>query len=81
MGLIGVHFSAGDNILTAVNVAKSCGMVGCQERVIFVNATPHTASSVPTLTFNLEEEGNESFYSSADVITQVGDVIDVIELI
>lgn len=66
-----VHFSAGDNILTAVNVAKSCGMVGCHERVIFVNATPHTASSVPTLTFNLEDEG----HGSADVITQVGDVI------
>lgn len=70
-----VHFSAGDNILTAVNVAKSCGMVGCHERVIFVNAAPHTASSVPSLTFNLEVEGDASFQSSADVITQVGDVI------
>lgn len=49
--------------------------------MIFVNAAPHTASSGPTLTFNLEEEGNEGFHSSADIITQVGDVIDVIELI
>lgn len=80
VGLTGVRFSAGDNILTAVNVAKSCGMVGCQERVIFVNATPHTALSVPTLTFNLEEEGSEGLHSSADVITQVGAVTDVMEL-
>lgn len=70
-----VYCSAGDNILTAVNVAKSCGMVGCHERVIFVNATPHTASSVPTLTFNLEDEGQARFQSSADVFTQVGDVM------
>lgn len=50
-------------------------MVGCHERVIFVNATPRTASSVPTLTFNLEDEGHGGFQSSANVITQVGDVI------
>uniref|UniRef100_A0A8C9WW82 ATPase cation transporting 13A2 n=1 Tax=Sander lucioperca TaxID=283035 RepID=A0A8C9WW82_SANLU len=41
----------GDNILTAVNVAKSCGMVGFDDKVIFVNATPHTAQSIPTLRF------------------------------
>lgn len=70
-----VRRSAGDNILTAVNVAKSCGMVGCHERVVFVNATPHTASSGPTLTFNLEDEGHDSFQSSADILTQVGEVI------
>ncbi|XP_056895921.1 cation-transporting ATPase 13A2 isoform X2 [Takifugu flavidus] len=60
----------GDNILTAVNVAKTCGMVACHERVIFVNATAHTASSAPTLTFNLEDGGHGNFQSSADVITQ-----------
>lgn len=68
-------FFVGDNILTAVNVAKTCGMVSCHERVIFVNATPHTASSVPTLTFNLDERGHGNFQSSAAIITQVGDVI------
>ncbi|XP_060931280.1 cation-transporting ATPase 13A2 isoform X2 [Limanda limanda] len=46
----------GDNILTAVNVAKSCRMVGSDERVIFVNATPLTAQSMPTLKFTLEED-------------------------
>ncbi|TKS77164.1 Cation-transporting ATPase 13A2 [Collichthys lucidus] len=60
----------GDNILTAVNVAKSCGMVGSDEKVIFVNATPHTAQSTPTLTFNLEEGGNIDTHSSVEVITQ-----------
>ncbi|XP_032377687.1 polyamine-transporting ATPase 13A2 [Etheostoma spectabile] len=47
----------GDNILTAVNVAKSCGMVGFDDKVIFVNATPHTAQSIPTLRFSLEDRG------------------------
>uniref|UniRef100_A0A665X0X8 P-type ATPase A domain-containing protein n=1 Tax=Echeneis naucrates TaxID=173247 RepID=A0A665X0X8_ECHNA len=46
----------GDNILTAVNVAKSCGMVGSNEKVIFVNATPYTAQSTPMLKFSLEDE-------------------------
>ncbi|KAI4823481.1 hypothetical protein KUCAC02_012064 [Chaenocephalus aceratus] len=56
-----------DNILTAVNVAKSCGMVGFGEKVIFVNATPHTAQSMPTLKFSLEDGGDQS---SAAIINQ-----------
>ena len=62
----------GDNILTAVNVAKSCGMVGSDEKVIFVNATPHTAQSMPTLRFNLEDGGATASQSAVEVITQVG---------
>uniref|UniRef100_A0A7N6A1A9 Cation-transporting P-type ATPase N-terminal domain-containing protein n=1 Tax=Anabas testudineus TaxID=64144 RepID=A0A7N6A1A9_ANATE len=57
----------GDNILTAVNVAKICGMVGSDEKVIFVNATPPTARSMPTLRFSLEDT-----QSSVEVITEVG---------
>nr|XP_033484312.1 cation-transporting ATPase 13A2 isoform X1 [Epinephelus lanceolatus] len=60
----------GDNILTAVNVAKSCGMVGIDEKVIFVTATPHTAHSMPTLKFTMEERGASAAQSSAEVITQ-----------
>ncbi|XP_051280671.1 cation-transporting ATPase 13A2 isoform X1 [Dicentrarchus labrax] len=60
----------GDNILTAVNVAKSCGMVGSDEKVIFVNATPHTAQSMPTLRFTLEDGGTTTAQSSVEVITQ-----------
>ncbi|XP_024860631.1 polyamine-transporting ATPase 13A2-like isoform X2 [Kryptolebias marmoratus] len=59
----------GDNILTAVNVAKSCMMVGCDEKVIFVTATPRTAQSLPTLRFSLEDEGAQS---STDVMNQGG---------
>uniref|UniRef100_A0A7N6BEY8 P-type ATPase A domain-containing protein n=1 Tax=Anabas testudineus TaxID=64144 RepID=A0A7N6BEY8_ANATE len=55
----------GDNILTAVNVAKICGMVGSDEKVIFVNATPPTARSMPTLRFSLEDT-----QSSVEVITE-----------
>ncbi|PWA32986.1 hypothetical protein CCH79_00016890 [Gambusia affinis] len=47
----------GDNILTAVNVAKSCRMVRSDEKVIFVIATPHSAESVPSLRFSVEDGG------------------------
>ncbi|XP_069550131.1 polyamine-transporting ATPase 13A2 isoform X2 [Brachyistius frenatus] len=60
----------GDNVLTAVNVAKSCGMVGCDEKVIFVLATPHTAQSLPTLRFTVEDGGAAGPPSSIEVITQ-----------
>ncbi|XP_030590233.1 polyamine-transporting ATPase 13A2 isoform X1 [Archocentrus centrarchus] len=60
----------GDNVLTAVNVAKTCGMVGSDEKVIFVTATPHTAQSMPTLRFSLEEERALFGQSSAEVVTQ-----------
>uniref|UniRef100_A0A671RNC8 Probable cation-transporting ATPase 13A2 n=1 Tax=Sinocyclocheilus anshuiensis TaxID=1608454 RepID=A0A671RNC8_9TELE len=42
----------GDNILTAVNVARACGMVLSHEKVIFVNASPPTASSMASLQFH-----------------------------
>uniref|UniRef100_A0A672IC50 P-type ATPase A domain-containing protein n=1 Tax=Salarias fasciatus TaxID=181472 RepID=A0A672IC50_SALFA len=48
----------GDNILTAVSVAKSCGMVAPEEKVIYVIANPHTARSMPTLKFSLQDGGS-----------------------
>ncbi|XP_041859215.1 cation-transporting ATPase 13A2 isoform X2 [Melanotaenia boesemani] len=57
----------GDNILTAVNVAKSCGMVESEDKVIFVSATPHTAQSLPTLRFSLEDGGAIATQSLTDV--------------
>ncbi|KAK7132311.1 hypothetical protein R3I93_018761 [Phoxinus phoxinus] len=42
----------GDNILTAVNVARACGMVLSHEKVIFVHASPPTASSMASLQFH-----------------------------
>uniref|UniRef100_A0AAQ4NNH6 ATPase cation transporting 13A2 n=1 Tax=Gasterosteus aculeatus aculeatus TaxID=481459 RepID=A0AAQ4NNH6_GASAC len=54
----------GDNILTAVNVAKTCGMVGVDEKVIFVNATPPTAQSMPTLEFSLEGDRATRLYQN-----------------
>nr|XP_019945068.1 PREDICTED: probable cation-transporting ATPase 13A2 isoform X1 [Paralichthys olivaceus] len=59
----------GDNILTAVNVAKSCGMVGSDERVIFVSATPQTAQAMATLRFTLEDDGTTSAQSSVEINT------------
>lgn len=60
----------GDNILTAVNVAKCCGMVGSDEKVIFVNVIPHTHQSMPMLKFNMENGGTTANQNSVEVITQ-----------
>uniref|UniRef100_A0A672ICM7 P-type ATPase A domain-containing protein n=1 Tax=Salarias fasciatus TaxID=181472 RepID=A0A672ICM7_SALFA len=54
----------GDNILTAVSVAKSCGMVAPEEKVIYVIANPHTARSMPTLKFSLQDGGSAAAHSS-----------------
>ncbi|NXA26080.1 AT132 ATPase, partial [Ibidorhyncha struthersii] len=45
----------GDNMLTAVNVAKSCRMVEPKERVIFVNASPPSHDKPAALKFILAE--------------------------
>ncbi|XP_062449418.1 polyamine-transporting ATPase 13A2 [Rhea pennata] len=45
----------GDNMLTAVNVAKSCRMVEPKERVIFVNASPPGPGKPAALKFLLAE--------------------------
>ncbi|XP_012717411.2 cation-transporting ATPase 13A2 isoform X1 [Fundulus heteroclitus] len=60
----------GDNILTAVNVAKSCGMVRSDEKVIFVIATPHTAEAMPSLRFSEEDVGASAGRSPRDVMNQ-----------
>ncbi|XP_056128986.1 cation-transporting ATPase 13A2 isoform X2 [Lampris incognitus] len=60
----------GDNILTAVNVARSCGMVGSSEQVIFVHATPHTSQSMPKLRFHLGEGAGSTSEGSMEVLTQ-----------
>ncbi|KAL1021114.1 hypothetical protein UPYG_G00009000 [Umbra pygmaea] len=62
----------GDNILTAVNVARACGMMGSDERVIFVHATPHTGQSLPSLRFHLGEGGMgaTATHGSVDICTQ-----------
>ncbi|KAM7083750.1 polyamine-transporting ATPase 13A2 isoform 1-T1 [Ciconia maguari] len=45
----------GDNMLTAVNVAKGCRMVEPKERVIFVNASPPSHDKPAALKFTLAE--------------------------
>ncbi|KAK4809814.1 hypothetical protein QYF61_014282 [Mycteria americana] len=45
----------GDNMLTAVNVAKSCRMVEPKGRVIFVNASPPSHDKPAALKFTLAE--------------------------
>ncbi|XP_051805292.1 cation-transporting ATPase 13A2 isoform X2 [Acanthochromis polyacanthus] len=62
----------GDNVLTAVNVAKTCGMVGSDEKVIFVTATPHTAQSTASLRFGLEDGGTTDTQSSTEGLYQGG---------
>ncbi|XP_015243077.1 PREDICTED: probable cation-transporting ATPase 13A2 [Cyprinodon variegatus] len=57
----------GDNILTAVSVAKTCGMVKTDEKVIFVHATCQTDETLPTLRFSLEEDGASAAQSPRDI--------------
>lgn len=45
-------------------------MVGSDEKVIFVVASPHTTQSWPTLRFSLEEEVSAQW--STEVTNQVG---------
>ncbi|XP_053865396.1 polyamine-transporting ATPase 13A2 isoform X2 [Malaclemys terrapin pileata] len=46
----------GDNMLTAVNVAKSCRMVELKERVVFVNASPPSHNKPAALRFILSDD-------------------------
>uniref|UniRef100_A0A3B3ZS56 Cation-transporting P-type ATPase N-terminal domain-containing protein n=1 Tax=Periophthalmus magnuspinnatus TaxID=409849 RepID=A0A3B3ZS56_9GOBI len=54
-----------DNILTAVNVAKNCGMIGSDERVIFVKASPHTGLYQSGYNYHLAING-KSFAALSD---------------
>lgn len=73
IGHVGFSALSGDNILTAVNVARACGMVLSHERVIFVHASPRTANSMALLQFH---EGDGAVASvntreSMDALSQV----------
>uniref|UniRef100_A0A8C8RU53 Polyamine-transporting ATPase 13A2 n=1 Tax=Pelusios castaneus TaxID=367368 RepID=A0A8C8RU53_9SAUR len=46
----------GDNMLTAVNVAKNCGMVALKEQVVFVNASPPSPDKPAALKFISSED-------------------------
>ncbi|XP_066529364.1 cation-transporting ATPase 13A2 isoform X2 [Hoplias malabaricus] len=61
----------GDNILTALNVARACRMVSSHEHVIFVHASPPTATSMASLRFHQGDGG------TATVSTQEG--MDMLE--
>uniref|UniRef100_A0AAY4EGN1 P-type ATPase A domain-containing protein n=1 Tax=Denticeps clupeoides TaxID=299321 RepID=A0AAY4EGN1_9TELE len=58
----------GDNILTAVNVARGCGMVASHERVMFIHASPPTGHSPAVLKFHLGEGGVRSEASEEAVL-------------
>ncbi|KAM3921896.1 polyamine-transporting ATPase 13A2 isoform 2-T2 [Leptodactylus fuscus] len=67
----------GDNMLTAVNVAKSCHLVEPAEKVFFVNASPPTYNSSATLKFipsepTLGEETREGLYQQGGVFLDRG---------
>ncbi|XP_069775027.1 polyamine-transporting ATPase 13A2 isoform X4 [Narcine bancroftii] len=54
----------GDNMLTALNVARNCGMVGLTDKVIFANASPPSFDSPACVKFQLtdpapDENGTE----------------------
>nr|DBA15686.1 TPA: hypothetical protein GDO54_003159 [Pyxicephalus adspersus] len=67
----------GDNMLTAVNVAKSCHLVESTEKVFFVNASPPTYNSSATLRFipsepTVGEETREGLYQQGGAFLDRG---------
>lgn len=64
-------FPSGDNILTALNVARTCGMMSSHEQIIFVHASPPTATSMALLRFN---QGD-----SAAAVISTQETMDILE--
>lgn len=66
-------FLLGDNILTALNVARVCGMMSSHEQIIFVNASPPTATSMPLLRFHQGDSvaAAVSTQETMDILEQV----------
>ncbi|XP_069096791.1 polyamine-transporting ATPase 13A2 isoform X1 [Pleurodeles waltl] len=61
----------GDNMLTAVNVARGCRMVEQSERVIFVSASPPSNSKPASLKFILSESMiSQQSWSAQDLYQQ-----------
>ncbi|XP_058017400.1 polyamine-transporting ATPase 13A2 isoform X5 [Ahaetulla prasina] len=61
----------GDNMLTAVNVARSCHMVEAHERVVFVNAAPPSCGKVAALTFTPSEQVKDVHQQESDFPEQL----------
>lgn len=64
-------FPSGDNILTALNVARACGMIPSHEQIIFVHASPPTANSMATLRFHRGEGAVISTQETMHILEQV----------
>lgn len=64
-------FLSGDNILTALNVARACGMISSHEQIIFVQASPPTATSMASLRFN---QGD-----AAAAVVSTQETLDILE--
>ncbi|XP_036446790.1 cation-transporting ATPase 13A2 isoform X1 [Colossoma macropomum] len=62
----------GDNILTALNVARACRMVLPHEQVFFVHASPPAANSMASLRFHQGEggAGTVSTQETMDILEQ-----------
>ncbi|XP_068097680.1 polyamine-transporting ATPase 13A2 isoform X2 [Hyperolius riggenbachi] len=67
----------GDNMLTAVNVAKNCHIVEPTEKLLFVNASPPTYNSSATLKFipsepTMTEDTREGLYQQGGAFLERG---------
>ncbi|TSR39560.1 Cation-transporting ATPase 13A2 [Bagarius yarrelli] len=57
----------GDNILTALNVARACEMMSSHEQIIYVHASPPTANSMAMLRFH-QGEGAHAALSTQETM-------------
>lgn len=56
--IISVHFT-GDNILTAISVARDCGMILPQDRVIIADALPPRDGQVARINWRYADNPNK----------------------
>ncbi|XP_078697393.1 polyamine-transporting ATPase 13A3-like isoform X5 [Branchiostoma floridae x Branchiostoma belcheri] len=69
----------GDNILTAVSVARECRMVCPGQQVVEVTALPPTDSTPPTITYTVSTKHMEpqEEIKGGEITVQMEDIVDV----
>ena len=65
-----VHFTLciGDNILTAINIAKKCGMCGQDDAIVRINVEDtDDGDQAPTLNYKQLDTSNQNMKSAEDL--------------
>ncbi|XP_053650214.1 polyamine-transporting ATPase 13A3 isoform X7 [Cherax quadricarinatus] len=66
----------GDNILTAISVARDCGMVGTTHQVLVAKVTPPISDLPPSLVFEPADTSDIMIHSTTQDLTSVSITVD-----